>query len=290
MIKYFVCPDGQLCEIVDCLKHCRMQSRCLSLPTLRAIAQQRVWTGKASTTQLIKGTREAYIDIMFDDLEISPDECMFRFLGTKVHLSLEELTGDMLAEEKVEDKDLTGIFDLYDHKEMCLYDYKTSGSYKIAKALGMNEIEVPVPGEVFKSGPRKGQEKTEKKIVQGDPDCRDWELQLNKYRLMLEDAGFPVESIKIEAIVRDGGTYLSKQRGITKNSYIIPIRRLPDDEVRAYFEEKNKALMEALEKKKMPPVCSIEERWGDTKCKGYCVACKHCDYGMSLKDGEVVNG
>jgi hypothetical protein len=127
----------------------------------------------------------------------------------------------------------------------------------------------------------------EKRIVCGEPDCRDWELQLNKYRLMLEAVGFPVEKIKIEAIVRDGGTYLAKQRGIIKNSYIIPIRRLPDDEVKAFFEEKNKALMDALDKKEMPPVCDMTERWGDTKCKGYCSACKHCDYGQSLKEVAV---
>lgn len=288
MIKYFICPDGIKVEIEKCLTKCRMAERCLSLPTLRSIAQQRPWKGKPSTTQLIKGTREAYIEIIFDDLEEDPDDCMFRFLGTKVHLNLEELTGDMLAEEKMEDKDLTGIFDLYDHEEKCLYDYKTSGSYKIAKALGLKEIDIPVPGEFFKSGPRKGQQKTQKKIVQKEPDCRDWELQLNKYRLMIEDAGFPVERIKIEAIVRDGGTYLAKQRGIVKNSYIIPIRKLPDEEVKEYFADKSKALLDAISKKEMPPICSEDERWGGNKCKGYCIACKHCDYGMNLKAGKKI--
>jgi hypothetical protein len=289
-VKYFICPTGKKVEIEQCLKGCPFNERCMSLPTLRAISKQRKWTGKPSTTQLINGTRLSYIEIMYDDLEVDPQDCMFMLLGTKVHLSLEELTGDMLAEEKVEEKEVTGIFDLYDHTEKTLWDYKTSGSYKIAKALGLYEEEVPVPGQVFRTGPRKGQPKTEKITRKGTPDCKDWELQLNRYRLMLQDMGFPIEHIKIEAIARDGSTYIAKSRGIKENCIIIPIAILDDKYVREYFKVKSELLLHYLDKKELPPPCNGEECWDGNRCKGYCKAWKHCDVGIRARQGgEAVN-
>lgn len=285
MIKYFECPDKQICEIKDCLEKCRMGFRCLSIPTLRLIAEQRVWTGKPSTTQLLKGTREAYLEIISNDLIEDPKDQLFRILGTKGHGILEQYTVNELAEIRLQDENTTGAFDLYDPENQTLYDYKTWGSYKVVKALGIEMVDVETD-EVYKIGAKKGQKKTKKEIRYGVPDMRDTELQINNYRLLLEAAGHPVQQMYVEAIVRDGGTFYANNRGITENGYLIPVKRLPDDEVREFFAAKNNALLQALETKTIPPICSLEERWEDRKCKDYCTVACHCDHGILVR-GEA---
>ena len=49
-----------------------------------------------------------------------------------------------------------------------------------------------------------------------DTGVREVELQLNRYRIFFEEQGFPVSRIQIQAIPRDGGTYIAKNRGIDK--------------------------------------------------------------------------
>jgi len=281
MYKYFECPDGQTIEIESCLENCRMANRCLSIATLRLISEQRDWTGTPSTTQLLQGTREAYLKIIHNDLIMKPKAQLFRILGTKSHLSLEKFTENELSEVRLEDENSTGAFDLYDPATKTLYDYKTWGSFKVAAALGIKMIDVET-GEVYKTGAKKGQPKTRKEISYGQPDMRETELQLNDYRMKLEASGFPVEQIIVEAIVRDGGTYVASGRGITENGYLIPVAILPDEEVKAYFTAKAEALKHALETNTMPPECTDEECWDGRKCTGYCdVACK-CDKGIRL--------
>ncbi len=134
--------------------------------------------------------------------------------------------------------------DYYDEVEQVLWDYKTSGSYKVASAVGIVKemIEDPTGAVYQRSG--KGYSKGDPKMVPiftVDPtkqDCGDWTLQLNRYCLFAEAAGHPVKKIKIEAIVRDGGTHIAKARGIDKNVYVIDIPILPDEQVRQYFDAK----------------------------------------------------
>ena len=264
--KYFICPDGQKNEITDCLQSCRMGKRCLSLPTLRAISQQREWTGIPSTTQLLKGTREAWLEIISDDLPLDPQDRMFSLLGTKVHGALEQHTDNMLAEERISDEISSGQMDCYDAESMTLYDYKTAGSYKIMQALGIVMVDVPT-GEIYKTGEKKGQPKTRKEAqFTGQPDMTEWELQLNDYRIKLESQGFQVKDMYIEAIVRDGGTIAARSRGIMQNAYLIPIRRMPDKEVKGYFKTKADALKLALETGIMPEPCTDDECWHRRKC------------------------
>ena len=264
--KYFICPDNQKCEISGCLQSCRMEKRCLSLPTLRAISQQREWTGIPTTTQLLKGTREAWLEIVNDDLIINPQDRMFSLLGTKVHGTLERHTDNMLSEERISDEVSSGQMDCYDANSMTLYDYKTAGSYKVMQALGIVMVDVPT-GEFYKTGEKKGQPKTRKEPQNGQPDMREWELQLNDYRIKLESQGFAVKDMYIEAIVRDGGTIAARSRGIIQNAYLIPVRRMPDEEVKAYFKTKADALQSALATEVIPPPCTDEECWERRKCK-----------------------
>ena len=263
-----------------------MGKRCLSLPTLRAIAEQRPWTGTPSTTQLLKGTREAYLEITHDDLIEDPRDQMFRILGTKGHGLVEQYVADgELGEKRLHDEFASGKLDFYDPESKTLYDYKTWGSYKVMKALGYKQIEVGT-GEYFKSGTRKGQEKTKKEIIQGTPDMWEAELQLNHYRTFVEAAGFPVKQMYIEAIVRDGGTFSAANRGIKENVYLISIKKLPDDEVKSYFKTKSTALLKALNEKILPERCSDLENWDGRKCKGYCIVADYCDYGRKLKEAD----
>jgi hypothetical protein len=146
-LKFFICPDNTRIEIAECLKKCpRPEGRCLSLPTLIAVGYTRPWTGKPSTTQLINGTRLSYLQIT-KDYAIDPFGSAFALLGTRHHRRLEAISRklNVLSEEKLEGEvsgilDLLTVDELVDYEAYELWDYKTSGSYKIAKALGITEV------------------------------------------------------------------------------------------------------------------------------------------------------
>ena len=64
----------------------------------------------------------------------------------------------------------------------------------------------------------KNQNRTLKRKEDDDAiDMAAEELQINMYRIMFEDAGFPISRMQIMAIVRDGGTYIAESRGIGNN-------------------------------------------------------------------------
>jgi len=249
------------------------------------IAEQREWKGEPSTTQLLKGTREAYLEITQTGYSLDPMGELFRVLGSKAHAFLEEFTDNELTEERLHDDIGSGQFDFYDPEDCSLYDTKTWGSYKVMKALGFKQETVET-GEFFKSGPRKGLAKTKKIVVRAEPDMRDTEIQLNHYRMMLEAAGFEVKSMAVEAIVRDGGTYMAIGRGVDKNGYLIPVKRLPDEEVRSYLQTKRDNLIWALDTGCTPESCSDEESWDGRKCSGYCRVARFCDAGSKVNFEE----
>ncbi|MBU1800635.1 MAG: hypothetical protein KKF21_19860, partial [Bacteroidetes bacterium] len=150
MLKYFICPNGLRTRIDDCLSSCR--DRCLSKPTLVAIARgEREWTGVPSTTQLLGGTRLAYLKLTVD-YAIEPESMAYALLGTSHHARLDKVakTMNVLSEVKL-GGDNTGIFDLLCEDETVsgdyyeLWDYKTAGSFKIAQALGIVKEKKPDP-------------------------------------------------------------------------------------------------------------------------------------------------
>lgn len=289
----FICPDGYATPIKYCLEHgCRMAKklpagRCLSPRTLRFIAEQREWTGIPSTTQLLKGTREAMLEIL-TDYDISPQDALFRIFGTKSHNLLDKYTdGNELAEERLYDEISSGQFDFYDPIMQQLIDCKFWGSYKIMKALGLYQVEVPT-GEVYKTGKKKGQPKTRKEWREGGrKDRLDVAVQLNDYRMKLESIGFPVRQMVIEAVARDGNTYIAKNRGIEQNGFLIPVNRISDPWVRRYMKAKRDALMKALETHIVPPKCKPREMWNGRKCERYCNVRVICS---KLKTGEKLGG
>jgi hypothetical protein len=174
-----------------------------------------------------------------------------------------------------------------------LWDYKTSGSFKIAKVLGLVSNKVLDPsGEVYKSSGKWGKAGDPKMVTiwQRDPskiDMRDWELQVNKYRVDIEHIGFPVSKMYIQATVRDGGTYIAENRGLTENIYLIPVRRLPDEEIGQYFAEKATALVIAMKSGILPSPCSREESWDNARCVKFCEVWQYCDVGIAIHAKEV---
>ncbi len=287
--SFFKCTDGIEIPFADCLKSCRLGNRCISKRTLRMIAEQREWNGTPSTTQLLKGTREAYLEITQTEYSLDPLQELFRVLGSKAHAFLEEFTDNELTEERLHDDLASGQFDFYDPETCTLVDTKTWGSYKVMKALGYKQENTDT-GEVYKTGAKKGQTKFKKVLMQTEPDLKDAEIQLNHYRMLLESTGFPVKEMFIEAIVRDGGTYIAQNRGVTQNGYLIPVKFIPDEEVRQYLKNKADNLMWALDLKEMPEACSDEECWKGRKCAGYCRVARFCDVaGNITEESEVIN-
>ena len=294
-LKWFTCPDGGRTETADCLTKggCRMKGRCATPAYLRMASSDRIWTGKPSTTQLIGGTMAAYLKITHN-YAVSPDDRAFAIHGTKAHNNLEYFTDpDTLAEEKLDGDNVpeTGIIDalIVEDGKSVLVDYKTSGSFKVAKALGFH-VTVEDTGVLFKSGPRKGQPRTKKVLRQDNAmiDRWTWELQLSKYAYELERKGHKVDELRIMCVVRDGGTYIAKSRGAFRNVYYFPIRRLPGEIVLRYFKQKREALFQALEQGYWDKPCSTEENWQGKKCVSYCEVAEFCTLGKFLKEERKV--
>lgn len=288
--KWFICPDGEHREINDCLnKGCPIASqlpggRCLSRPTLALIGENRPWKGIPSTTQLLNGTMKSMLEILFD-YAVNPLESLWAVHGTAGHGSLGRHTDNALTEERLTDDICSGQPDLYEDE--ILYDYKFWGAYKIARATGLEQIEVQ-DGVYKKSGKwgKAGDPKMVKKWVHtGNTDLFNEEMQLNDYRMKLERIGFPVKEMLIQALARDAGTWFAEQqRGITQAAVLIPIRRLPDEEVRTYFKGKRDALLGALESNILPAPCNDKECWEGRRCAKYCAVADRCPKGQKLKE------
>jgi hypothetical protein len=275
-----------------------MAHRCASIQFLKECASTRKWTGKCSTTQCISGTRCEYLKIKTDYAE-KPEEQAFRIIGSRGDDKLNTRDHDRaFVQEKLEYENITGIFDILEMEgdEVRLIDTKVSGSYKIAKAIGVVKDEdfIPVCGpdgvqEVYKSGQKKGQGKTKKvssySIDPNQKDILDWELQLNFYRILIERNGIltgldlqvdGVTHMYIQGFVRDGGTYIAEGRGVKGKMYMIPVDHMDDEKVIAYFLEKRDALLQALETGDLPHACNNHEAWGGMKCKKYCPVAEKC--------------
>ncbi|MBU0479106.1 hypothetical protein KKC91_11135 [bacterium] len=291
MMKWFICPDEGKIEPCECLKEggCRMGDRCASRSTLKLASRQREWKGTPSTTQMINGTMLAFLQLTVD-YGLSIDQMAFRLLGTSSHAKLEVEDELSLLEQKFEQDGQSGIADFVETENglSILGDYKTSGSFKVSKALGFYKKTI-FTGEYYKSGERKDEPKTKKILVQ-EPDkvdMREWELQLNRYRLFVESNDIKINRIKIEAIVRDGGTIAARSRGVDKNLYYFDVKILPDEEVREYFKQKRDALLKALADGKWDEPCKEEERWGNgdkkpLRCLFYCPVNFACPFYKEL--------
>ena len=285
----FKCPSGEKIKIKSCLENCPNGQRCMFLPTLRAVAKSLDRKLEEPTvTELLCGTRETYLK-KTTDYSVDPIQQLYAIHGSAVHTINEGFTdGNMLSEERIADDVTSGKFDLYgqiiDFSDKTLGDFKVTSSFKLMKALGYYKVDVPT-GEVYKTGIKKGQPKTKKEWrTDGVHHVLDWAIQLNYYRILLEQKGFKVKDMKIQAFVRDYNLRMAAERNITSPVYIIKINKISDHWVKLYMATKAKRLKEALESKTLPPVCSAKERWADRKCLDYCAVAEYCPHALALKE------
>lgn len=270
-LRGFICPDGIRIKREECLLRCRLSERCVSKSTLLAISDgSHDWDGTPHVTQLLNGTREEYLKVKHD-YYVSADSMAFALLGSSHHKLLEEYpSSDIISEMKFRvDNLLQGTADVIelnfvpDTDTWTLIDYKTWGSYKAAKALGIVKVA-----------------KKEFKQVHSQRDVLDESLQLNMYRVFLEDKlNISISQLRIQCTVRDGNTYMATNRGVFKAIYMIDIPIMQGDVLRAWVAAKSQKLINAVELDIEPDTCSDRERWEDRKCASYCVVKEHCSYG-----------
>jgi len=290
-LRWFICPDNTRIEFKDCLKEggCRMGSRCASRSYLHMVSQDRVWTGKPSCTQLIQGTMCAFLKIT-KDYAVSPDDRAFAIHGTKGHKNLENAGADdeySELEMRFKEGDISGIADAIEKEcgRIILSDTKTSGSFKVAKALGI-VIKKEETGEVYKSGKRKGEPKMRNVMVRDESaiDRWEWEYQTNFYRMEYERVtGKKIDEIRIMCVVRDGNTYIARGRGVFRNVYYFNIPIMEDNAVKIYFQTKKLQLFKALKQGYWNDACDAKENWDGVKCSRYCEVAEYCKYGKYLK-------
>ncbi|KKM58125.1 hypothetical protein LCGC14_1549750 [marine sediment metagenome] len=260
----FLCPDKVTRPISECLVKCpRPEGRCLRLPTLHEVGKDRPWTGKPSTTQSLNPTRMEYLKIT-KDYAVAPNSRAFVLLGSRHHYKL-ELAGKELDGIEVEKRlqgDTTGILDLLEPDELAdgfyvLTDYKSWGSFAVAKFLGISDAD-------------------------GTYERHQTTLQLNNYRVKVEALGFPVSRLLIQCTVRDGNTKSAFINKIKENMPMLPVERMDDDYVQEYFLYKSYDLLTALENEVMPALCLYEERWNGKRCLKYCEVAKFCPEGAKV--------
>lgn len=287
----FICPDLHECPIEDCLKECRCKNtldagRCLSVRSLKAIAEQRIWAGIPSTTQLLRGTRESYL-CLTEKYSVNPQDMVYALFGTKVHDFLEQHTpDDGSSEVRLYDDISSGAYDFY--QDGVLYDDKTYGSYSVAKTLGIYPVQIPDGVyKTTKAGKYKaGDTKFKKVFKEGGVKHRfDLMVQLNDYRMKLEKHGLPVKQMVVEMLVRDGGTYIANSRGVYQKACLAVINKISDIWIERYMRAKWKNLKYALDNHVLPPVCRPRERWynnktgASLKCSTFCHARFNCSFG-----------
>jgi len=285
-LRGFKYPDGSTVSITDIKKgNVDIERMQVSLPTLLHMSSDRDPNRKPSTTELIQGTCQSYLQ-RTQDYYIYPDDNAFSLAGTLHHLKLEESSSvlDRLGSEiTVESNGITGTVDLYDKDTKTLIDYKFSGSYKIAKCLGVQVRHGHHPTEVYKKSGRWGKAGTPRRVKEfyidkDTADMEDWGWQVNFYRYLLEQNGYPVDSMYVQATVRDAGLQIARERGIDKNIYMIEVPYINDEHLLDMFETKRDALLLSLDNEELPDKCTDEETWNGVKCKSYCSVRDICPY------------
>jgi len=292
MLEWFKCPDGEITTVKDCLTKCRMDERCLTLPTLTLMAEEREWNGIPSTTQLLNGTMYEFLKLT-QPYAVDPDSRAFMLAGTKHHKSLEEVAKELDLPSEIPLNVDRDIFDLLEPENgnLVLTDYKLWGSYRVAKALGIVEVgKRPDPtGAVYKVSGKWGKAGEPKMVpvfqsMPQEVDVFNEELQLNRYRIMLEELGISISKMQLQVTVRDGGLAVARGRGLDRNIYRIPISMLANQIVIDIFDAKALALHKALEDGSWTEPCNDRECWDGARCKGYCEVARYCPKGLLYQE------
>lgn len=279
----FICPNHDKILIRQCLSTCPHCIRCMAKPTLETVAKSvadRDLGRKYSVTELITGTREMYLK-KTTEYAINPQDHIFAMHGSAVHSICERsTTSRIMTELRLFNDTFTGQIDCYGdvlgNGKKILMDYKVTSSYKAMIALGYYREDVPT-GETYKTGAKKGQPKM-KKVWRYDGVRKlfEWAVQINAYRLLLEEHNFKVDDMYIQLYVRDYSVRTSSERNITKPMYLLHINKISDHRLRTYFSAKKARLDAALKQGEIPGFCSARENWHGRKCAEYCDVYEEC--------------
>lgn len=291
MLKYFIDDNGEKISIEKALSgHFRDR---YPLAYIQLCAEQRPWTGVPSVTQLLDGTRQQYLMIL-TDYGVRLDDQAFQVVGSRGHRLLENAAPQgNVTEKKLITDEKTGILDCierYPDGKNYLIDYKTWGSFRVVRALGLEKEKIPVldsdgvqvnyqtSGKYYQAGEPRFEWK-----YTPNPDKADLffeELQLNSYRYMAEDEyQITIEKMMLFVIVRDGGLAVAGKRGIKDKTISIPIRELEYDTIKNYFSNKRNALIVAIGdytytgmtlSQACPRMCDNRETWNGKRCRDYC--------------------
>lgn len=279
----FKCPDGTTIPIKNCLEKCPFNQRCIARPAITALAKG-VGNRKLnqfSVTELLRSTRETYLMKLYN-YPVDPFKLVLAAQGTALHNFNEVVVKDkswLITEERLYNEIASGQIDSYgyifNNQELVICDYKLTTTYKIAKAMGIG-YNIEKTDEVYKTGPKKGTFKTKKVLSNNKVKSRmDWALQQNFYRMLLEEQGYKVDGMYIQAYARDFSSTTPKY-GIDKPMNIIKLNKISDHWLKIWFKEKQKRITEALEKRKLPPICNAKETWNGLKCEKFCDVADIC--------------
>lgn len=289
----FKCPNGTTIPIKDCLSECPYQQRCIARPAITALAKGVANRGlnQFSVTELLRSTRETYLMKLYN-YAVDPFQLVLAAQGTALHNFNEEAVKEkqwLLTEERFHNKIASGQIDTYgyifNNHELVICDYKLTTSYKVAKAMGIG-YDTLKTDEVYKTGPKKGTFKTKKVLSTDKVKSRmDWALQQNFYRMLLEEQGYKVDGMYIQAYSRDFSSTTPKY-GINKPMNIIKLNKISDHWLKIWFQEKLKRIQNALETRQLPPLCNSKETWNGLKCEQFCDVSHIC---KKFQENELTN-
>ena len=300
-VTQFICPDNVEIPLGDCINKCRLGQRCLTLPTLLKIAQSdRALTNIPSTTQMLNGPLQEYLKYN-NSYSIDPCSRAYALLGTEHHDELFKLAPNpTLAENRQYAGGMSGQPDLLEDDpdnpgSYIVTDYKTYGSFRVAKILGLVKREKRSATEVYKVNSKYGKKGEPKREVyfESDPEAVDMvseQLQLNHYRLLCQEQGYNISRLQLQITVRDGGLQTAKARGVHRLITLVEIPILPDWEVAAFFEQRRDELLQAKATGTMPRLCNAWESWEKRKCQSYCDVAKFCPQGREELANVKVDG
>lgn len=283
-LAQFICPDKERITISQCLSgNCRMSNRCAPLSYLSECARQRQWTGKPSVTQLLNGTRMAYLMLTTNYAE-DPQKCLWKILGTSVHKRLDVDDKFSFSEVQLDDEDKTGILDRVEeqaNKELWLVDKKFVGSFKASRVLGLEKherIRLDDNDRPILNRYKKPSKDIWFTVNPDKIDMDDWAMQLNTYRKMFEEStGFEISRLMNFIMIRDGDLLTAKQRGVVANFYYIEVPFIDNSKVSEYMDHKrNLLLSHMMTTDRIPEPCSLSEVWGGNRCEKYCPVVSTC--------------